>query len=68
MLKIIRSKKHAKLRWLWDPSEINGENPKNVRCEATKHFTNKKREYLKDKIKELKCTVRMRTPEACTLE
>jgi hypothetical protein len=31
----------------------NGNNLNNVRCEASRHFRNKKREYLKDKINEL---------------
>jgi alpha/beta superfamily hydrolase len=38
---------------LQDPSEINGDNLNNVRCEASRHFWNKKREYLKDRINEL---------------
>jgi hypothetical protein len=38
---------------LQDPSEINGDNLNNVRREARRHFRNKKREYLKDKINEL---------------
>jgi hypothetical protein len=41
------------LQWLQDPSEINGDNLNNVRCEASRYFRNKKREYLKDKINEL---------------
>jgi hypothetical protein len=36
-----------------DPSVINGDNLKNVRCKASGHFKNKKREYLRDKINEL---------------
>jgi hypothetical protein len=28
----------AKLQWLQDPSEINGDNLKNVRYEASRHF------------------------------
>jgi hypothetical protein len=40
------------LQWLQDPSEINGDNLNNIRHEA-RHFRNKKREYLKDKINEL---------------
>jgi hypothetical protein len=40
------------LQWLQDPSEINGDNLNNVRCEASRHFRNKKREYLKDKPNE----------------
>jgi hypothetical protein len=41
------------LQWLQDPSEINGDNLNNVRCEASRHFRNKKKEYLKDKMNEL---------------
>jgi hypothetical protein len=41
------------LRWLEDSSEINGDNLNNVKREACRHFRNKKREYLKDKINEL---------------
>jgi hypothetical protein len=41
------------LQWLQDPNEINGDNLNNVRREACRHFRNKKREYLKDKINEL---------------
>jgi hypothetical protein len=39
--------------WFQDPSEINRDNLNNVRREASRYFRNKKREYLKDKIKEL---------------
>jgi hypothetical protein len=53
MLKIIRSNEQAKLQWLQDSSEINGDNLNIVRCEASRHFRNKKREYHKDKINEL---------------
>jgi hypothetical protein len=53
MLKIIRSRKQAKLQWLQDPSGINGDNLNNVRREASRYFRNKKREYLKEKINEL---------------
>jgi hypothetical protein len=42
-----------KLQWLQDLSEINEDNLNNVRREASRHFRNKKREYLKDKINEL---------------
>jgi hypothetical protein len=46
-------RKQAKLQWLQDPSEVNEDNLSEVRWEANRHFRNKKREYLKDKIKEL---------------
>jgi chemotaxis methyl-accepting protein methylase len=32
---------------------LHGDNLNNVRCEASRHFKNKKREYLKDAINEL---------------
>jgi uncharacterized protein YaaR (DUF327 family) len=50
--KLVDQKKQAKLQWLQDPSEINGDNLNNVRCKANRYFKNKKREYLKDKINE----------------
>jgi hypothetical protein len=51
--KLLDQRKQAKLQWLQDPSEINGDNLNNVRREASRYFRNKKREYLKDKINEL---------------
>jgi hypothetical protein len=41
------------LQWLQDPSEINGDNLRIVRREASRYFRNKSREYLKDKFNEL---------------
>jgi hypothetical protein len=41
------------LQWLQDPSEINVDNLNNIRREASRHFTNKKKEYLKDRFNEL---------------
>jgi hypothetical protein len=37
------------LEWLQDPSEINGDNLNNIRRETSRHFRNKKKEYMKDK-------------------
>jgi hypothetical protein len=51
--KLLEQRKQAKLQWLQDPSEINGDNLNNVRLETSRHFRNKRREYLKDKINEL---------------
>jgi hypothetical protein len=51
--KLLDQRKQAKLQWLQDPSEVNGDNLNNVRHEASRHFRNKKREYLKDRINEL---------------
>jgi hypothetical protein len=51
--KLLDQRKQAKLQWLQDPSEINGDNVNNIRRETSRHFRNKKREYMKDKIDEL---------------
>jgi len=43
------------MQWLQDAnqSKSNVNNRNNVRCEASRHFRNKKKEYLKAKIDEL---------------
>jgi hypothetical protein len=46
---LLDQRKQAKQQWLQDPSEINGDNLNNVRHETSRHFKNKKREYLKGK-------------------
>jgi hypothetical protein len=51
--KLIDQRKQAKLQWLHNPSEINRDNLSNVTCEASRHFRNKRRQYVKNKIKEL---------------
>jgi alpha/beta superfamily hydrolase len=45
--------KQAKLQWLQNPTEINGDDCNNVRHKASRHFWNKKRQYMKDRINEL---------------
>jgi hypothetical protein len=51
--KLVNQRKQAKLQWLQDPSEINEDNLKILRREASRYFRNNKREYLKHKINEL---------------
>jgi hypothetical protein len=46
--KLVDQRKQAKLQGLQDPSEANEDNLSDVRREASRHFRNKKREYLKD--------------------
>jgi hypothetical protein len=41
---LLDQRKQATQQWLQDPSEINGDNLKNVRCESSRHIRNKKRE------------------------
>jgi len=39
--------------WLQDPTQSNVYNLNNVRRDVSRHFMNKKKEYLKDKTDEL---------------
>jgi hypothetical protein len=41
--KLLDHRKRAKLQWLQDPSEINGDNLNNVTREASRHFRNKRK-------------------------
>jgi hypothetical protein len=41
------------LQWSQDPSEINGDVLNSIRREASRHFRNKRRKYLEDKINDL---------------
>jgi hypothetical protein len=50
---LVDGRKQAKLQWLQYPTVVNEDNLRNVRKEASRHFRNKKREYLKDKINEI---------------
>jgi hypothetical protein len=52
--KLLDQRKQTKLQWLRDTNEINGDNLNNVRREASRNFRNKKREYMKDEINELR--------------
>jgi hypothetical protein len=53
MFRIIRSLGSIHLQLLQDLKEINGDNLNNIRPEANRHFKNKNRDCLKDKINEL---------------
>jgi hypothetical protein len=46
-------RKQAKLQWLQNSSQINGDNVRHLRRETSRIFRNKKREYLEGKINEL---------------
>jgi hypothetical protein len=50
---LVARRKKAKLQWLQDPSEVNEDNLSDARREASRHFRNKEREYLKNRINEL---------------
>jgi len=44
--------KQAKIQWVQDPSQRNVYNVDNVRREASRHFRNKEKAYLKVKLEE----------------
>jgi hypothetical protein len=46
-------RKQAKMQWIQDPSQSNVDNMNNGSRVVTKHFRNKKKAYLKDKIEGL---------------
>jgi hypothetical protein len=56
------------LQWLQDLSEINEDNVNNIRREVSKHFRNKKRKYLKDKLNELATNIKKKRVRDCIEE
>jgi hypothetical protein len=50
---LLEQRKQTKLQWLQNPSAINGDNLSNIKRYTSRHFRNKKRQYLKDRIDEL---------------
>jgi hypothetical protein len=52
-LGFLDQRKPAKVQWLQDPSQSNVHNLTNVRSEASTHFRNKEKDYLKAKIDEI---------------
>ena len=47
------------MQWIQDPSQSNADNLNNVRWDASRHFRNKKKAYLRAKIENWKLTVRL---------
>jgi len=58
-------RKRAKMQWIQDPSQSNVDILNNVRHEDSRHFRNKKKAYLRAKMKDLKLTVRFKTLGTC---
>jgi hypothetical protein len=56
--KLIYQRKQAKLQWLQNPSQMNGDNLKNLKRETSRTFRNKKQEYLKRRINELETKIK----------
>jgi len=49
-LRFLDQRKQAKMQWVQDPSQSNVDDLNNVRREASRHFKNKRKAYLKAKI------------------
>ena len=47
----------AKMQWLQDSNKSNVHNGNNVRCEASRHFRKKKKEYMEAKMNELETNI-----------
>ena len=48
------------MQWLQDPNQSNVGNLNNIRREVSRHFRNKRKEYLKDQIDELETKRKIR--------
>jgi len=57
-LGFLDQRKQTKMQWIHDPSQSNVDNLNNVRHDTSRHFRNKKKAYLKLKLRNLKLTVR----------
>jgi len=53
------------MQWVQDPSQSNVDNLNNVGHEASRHFRNKKKAYLKAKIVELENNSKIKNIGAC---
>jgi hypothetical protein len=53
------------MQWLRDPNRSNVDNPTSVRLESSRHFKNKRKEYLKAKINELETNSKIKISVPC---
>ena len=53
MFKVLGQRQQDILQCLWDAKQINGDTPKYVKWENSRHLPNKKGEYMKLKIRGL---------------
>jgi hypothetical protein len=60
MFRFLRSEEAGKMQWIQDPSQNNVDNLNNIRRDASRHFRNKKKAYLKAKIKELEANSKIK--------
>ena len=53
MCMFLDQRKQAQMQWLRDANQSIVDNLNSVRCEASRHFRNKKKAFLKAKIEDL---------------
>ena len=53
------------MQWVQDPRQSNVDDLNNVRREASRHFRNKKKDYLKAKIEELETNSKIKILGTC---
>ena len=59
-LHFLDDRSQAKFQWVRNPSQRNVDNLNNVRREASRHFRNKKKAYLKAKIEDLETNTKIK--------
>ena len=64
-LEFLGQMKQAKMQWIRDPSQNNGDNLNNVRRDASRCFRSKKRAHLKAKIEELETYSKIKILGTC---
>jgi hypothetical protein len=65
MFMYFRSVEAGKIQWVQNPSQSNVDDLNNVRCDASKHFRNKSKAYLKAKIGELETNSNIKYIRTC---
>ena len=58
-------KKQTKIQWLHGPDQGNVDNLNNARHEASRHFRNKRKEYLNAKTKQLETNCKIKILGTC---
>jgi hypothetical protein len=53
------------MQWIQDPNRCNAHNLNKVRRDASRHFRNKKKAYLKAKIEELETNSKIKNVGTC---
>jgi hypothetical protein len=64
-LVMVDQRKQAKIQWIQDPSQSNVDNLNSFMRDASRHFRNKKKAYLKPKLRNGKLTVRSTISGTC---